>query len=200
MMRRVHSACVSATVALGVWSPLQTSCRDVHGKPTTAAKVRTSHSRSWWNKSKARHLTATPHDETAHRPHYRGYHEDVDRPMVMPKECSCFNCKKPIDQTTRLNYVWIPAGNATVPTKQGYFFHLNCFKCWKCKLRLIHNKFYSKDNQAWCLECALGRVRAIPTRRWHTSFVNADRTDSRKTGHFFPRHKHQLEFTYNPEE
>lgn len=187
MMQKVHA--------------LATQIRHVHGKPTTAHKKRTQHSRQWWLKAKARHLTARPHEEAPTRPHFAGYSEDVDRPMVVPQDASCFNCKKKVDtQTSYHNYVWIPAGNATIPTQQGYVFHKDCFKCWNCKFRIHHNKFYSKHGEAWCLECALGKEKKFPTRRWHTSFVNSDRTGSRMAGHFFPRHKHQVEFLFNPEE
>ncbi|AAZ11732.1 LIM domain containing protein, putative [Trypanosoma equiperdum] len=173
-------------------------CRAMHGKPTQSHKVRTQHSRRWWTQSKARHLTAMPHDECKSRPHFPAYNEDVDRPMVVPPDAICFNCDKPIDAGDVNSYVWIPAGNATVPTPQGYFFHFGCFKCNRCKYRLGHNKFYSKDGKAWCIPCALGRDVRVPTRRWHTSYVNTHRTGSRLTGHFFPRHSHQMEFLFDP--
>ncbi|ESL12227.1 hypothetical protein TRSC58_00009 [Trypanosoma rangeli SC58] len=179
---------------------LQTALREMHGKPTQSHKVRTQHSRRWWTQSKARHLTAMPHDECRSRPHFPAYNEDVDRPMLVPAGVTCFNCEQPIDDSDVNSYVWVPAGNATVPTPQGYFFHFKCFKCWKCKYRLIHNKFYSKDGKAWCISCALGRDIRVPTRRWHTSYVNTHRTGSRMSGHFFPRHKHQMAFLLDPNE
>lgn len=202
MLRRVfHSSpqpvAVAATAGM---SALVTHTRGLHGKPTSGSKKRTQHTTLWWRQAKARHLTAKPHIDAPMRPHFDAYNEDVDRPMVVPKDATCFNCKKGIEAEATASYVWIPAGNATVPTRQGYFFHKDCFKCWNCRMRIMHNKFYSKDNCAWCIECALGRERAVPTRRWHTSFVNAHRTASRMTGHSFPRHQHQLEFLFNPEE
>ncbi|CAD2218282.1 hypothetical protein AGDE_10942 [Angomonas deanei] len=180
--------------------PLCVSARFVHGKPASAHKVRTQHSRRWWMQSKAHHLSAVPHEEAMSRPHFPAYSEDVDRPMVVPKDACCFNCDKPIERDEVNSYVWVPSGNARVPTKEGYFFHFKCFKCHHCKLRIMHNQFYSKDGRAWCLPCALGREVRVPTRRWHTSFVNTHRTGSRMTGQFFPRHSHQMEFLFNPKE
>lgn len=174
--------------------------RALHGKPTQGHKVRTQHSRRWWLQSKARHLSAIPHEEARSRPHFPGYNEDVDRPLVVPQDACCFNCDKPIESDNINSYVWVPAGNAKVPTSQGYFFHFHCFQCWNCHLRLIHNQFFSKDGRAWCISCALGREVKIPSRRWHTSFVNTHRTGSRLTGEFFPRYRHQMEFLFNPKE
>lgn len=173
--------------------------RGMHGKPSQGHKVRTQHSRRWWMQSKARHLTAIPHEEARSRPHFPAYNEDVDRPMVVPEDACCFNCNKAIESEDSGSFVWVPSGNACVPTKQGYFFHYHCFKCWNCKLRIMHNQFYSKDGKAWCLACAMGRDVRVPTRRWHTSFVNTHRTGSRMSGHFFPRHRHQMEFVFDPD-
>lgn len=202
MLRRVTRptlaacGCGSSSVVALV---LQT--QGMHGKPTTSHKKRTQHSRQWWLQAKAHHLTARPHDEAPTRPHFNHHNEDVDNPMIVPKDSACFNCKKRVDPSQGTGtYVWIPAGNARYPTPQGYMFHFDCFKCWNCKLRIHHNKFFSKSDHAWCVDCALGRDKRIPTRRWHSPFVNADRTSSRMTGSFFPRHKHQIEFLFNPEE
>lgn len=190
--------------ALGLYNAsffaLHEISRGMHGKPTQGHKVRTQHSRRWWLQSKARHLSAIPHEEARSRPHFPAYNEDVDAPMVVPEDACCFNCDKAIEKDNVNSYVWVPAGNARVPTAQGYFFHFHCFQCWNCHLRLMHNQFFSKDGRAWCISCALGREIKIPTRRWHTSFVNTHRTGSRLTGQFFPRHRHQMEFLFNPEE
>ncbi|CCD12761.1 unnamed protein product [Trypanosoma congolense IL3000] len=155
MLRR-PLACALVTV---------THIRSMHGKPTQSHKVRTQHSRRWWTQSKARHLTAMPHDECKSRPHFPSYNEDVDRPMVVPDEVMCFNCVKPINGSDINSYVWIPAGNATVPTSQGYFFHFECFKCWRCKCRSMHNMLYSKDGKVLCVSCALGRDLRVPSLR-----------------------------------
>lgn len=172
----------------------------MHGKPSSGHKVRTQHSRRWWVQSKARHLSAIPHEEARSRPHFPAYTEDVDKPMLVPDGACCFNCDKEIDADEIGSYVWVPSGNARIPTTQGYFFHFKCFKCWSCKHRILHNQFYSKDGRAWCLSCALGREVRVPTRRWHTSYINTHRTGSRLTGQFFPRHKHQMELVFNPKE
>jgi hypothetical protein len=190
----------SPSAALCTSAALVSQLRSVHGKPTTAHKKRTQHSHRWWLQSKSPRLTAAPHAELRDRPQFPGYHEDVDRPLVVPDDACCFNCKKAISKPDISTYVWVPSGNAAAPTKMGYFFHFTCFKCAKCKMRLFHNRFYSKDGQAWCMSCAIGRSPSIPTRRWHTSFVNTHFTGSRQSGHFFPRHKSQMEFLYNPEE
>lgn len=174
--------------------------RAVHGKPTTAHKKRTQHSRRWWLQTKARKLTATPHEECRDRPHFPAFHEDVDRVLVVPPDSCCFNCKKGIDKEDIHSFVWVPSGNAAAPGPMGYFFHFKCFKCWKCKMRLHHNRFYSKDGESWCIGCALGKEPSIPTRRWHSSYVNTHFSGSRLTGHFFPRHKSQMEFLFNPNE
>eukprot|EP00796_Vickermania_ingenoplastis_P011623 gene11623-8011_t len=181
-------------------SAMVLSCRALHGKPTQGHKVRTQHTMRWWRQSKARHLTAMPHEEALSRPHFPGYNEDVDAPMVVPSDACCFNCDGAIDADNINSYVWIPAGNARLPTRQGYFFHFHCFKCDRCKMRLMHNQFYSQDGRALCIACALGRDIRVPTRRWHTSFVNTHRTGSRLTGSFFPRHRSQMEFALNPNE
>ena len=201
-MRRVVAqspvpCCLQPTSTAGA---LLTSMCLMHGKPTTAHKKRTQHNRTWWHKSKARHLTAIPLDSALSRPHFASFNEDVDRPMVVPKDACCLNCTKPIDGDDQYSYVWVPSGNAKVPTTQGYFFHQTCFKCWNCRYRLHHNQFYTKNGKAWCLACALGRETKVPTRRWHTSFVNSHREGSRLSGHFFPRYAHQMEFLFNPEE
>ncbi|AYU80824.1 conserved hypothetical protein [Leishmania infantum JPCM5] len=188
------------TVMAASTAALAVPCRAMHGKPASGHKVRTQHSRRWWMQSKAHHLTAVPHEEARSRPHFPAYTEDVDQPMVVPDGACCFNCDKPIDGDDINSYVWVPSGNARVPTAQGYFFHVKCFKCWNCKYRIIHNQFYSKDRRAWCLSCALGRDIRVPTRRWHTSYVNTHRTGSRLTGQFFPRHRHQMEFLFSPKE
>lgn len=179
-------------------SPLLLCRRGLHGKPTQGHKVRTQHTRRWWLQSKARHLTAMPHEEARSRPHFPSYSEDVDAPMIVPAEATCFNCDKAIDSDNINSYVWVPSGNARVPTTQGYFFHFPCFSCHRCGLRLLHNQFYSREGRAWCLSCALGRDVRVPTRRWHTSYVNTHRTGSRMTGEFFPRHKSQWEFLFDP--
>lgn len=190
----VQNSCISS-------SALTVQQRFVHGKPATSHKKRTQHTRQWWNQAKARHLTARPHDESPIKPHFPAYSEDVDAPMIVPRDAACFNCKKRVDTEKGVShYVWIPSGNARYPTPQGYVFHMDCFKCWSCKTRMHHNKFFSKNDRAWCLDCAVGREKGVPTRRWHSPFVNGDRTSSRVSGAFFPRHKHQIEFLFNPEE
>lgn len=198
--RTTTTRTTSSSSSSSRWLALCTPARMLHGKPTQGHKVRTQHSRRWWLQSKARHLTAMPHEEARSRPHFPSYNEDVDKPMVVPDDACCFNCTKPIDSDNVNSYVWVPAGNARVPTSQGYFFHFHCFKCWRCHFRLMHNQFYSKDGKAWCISCALGRDIRVPSRRWHTSYVNTHRTGSRLTGEFFPRQRSQMEFLFNPDE
>lgn len=201
VVRRPRSVMqVGSSSALGWGGLVTTPQRSLHGKPTQGHKVRTQHTRLWWRQSKARHLTAMPHEEARSRPHFPSYHEDVDQPMIVPEGACCFNCDQAIDAENINSYVWVPAGNARKPTPQGYFFHFKCFTCFKCHFRLRHNQFYSKDGRAWCVSCALGREVKCPSRRWHSSYVNTYNTGSRMTGQFFPRHRRDMEFLFNPEQ
>ena len=171
----------------------------MHGKPTSSHKRRTQHSRTWWRQARANHLNAKPIEERSTKPHFPAYDEAVDRPFIIPQNPTCFQTKKPINVDEPNSYVWVPAGNAAQPTPAGYFFNFKDFKCAKCKFRFYHNTFYSINDEAWCVACALGRQSRYPTRRWHTSYVNSHRTGSRLAGHSFPRHKHQIEFLFDPE-
>ena len=133
------------------------------------------------------------------RPGFAAFAEEVDRPYALPKETKCFNSKKDVDTEAATDtYVWIPSGNAAQPTKAGYFFQHGNFRCTKCKTRFFGNKFYSQDGVAICVPCALNRHFELPSRWWHTPQVAPGRLGSRMSGHEFPRHKKQVEFTYDP--
>ena len=174
----------------------------IHGKNTARRPIRTAHSTAWWKKSKANLLTAKTIEEAPAKPGFAHFTEEVDRPHVIPSEATCFQCSKAVDAdgADTMDYLWVPSGNAAAPTSAGYFFHAKCFKCAKCKFRFHHNKFYSLDNRAVCIECALGRPPAYPYRWWHGNrdCITLGRTSSRMAGRNFPRHNHQMEFLFDP--
>jgi hypothetical protein len=177
-----------------------------HQKNTARRPRRTAHTEKWYRQSKASFLTAKTTNELRTKPAFPHFTEEVDKPFVMPAtaaETVCFNCKSEIEheRRDRESYVWIPSGNAKAPTSAGYFFHTRCFRCDKCGFRFHHNKFFSQDNKAICMTCALGRQSQYPYRWWHGSdnTVTRGRTASRMTGHMFPRHQHQTEFLHDPD-
>ena len=174
------------------------SSYNYHAKKFQGHKQRTKHSRQWWLKSKSSALGAAPLEDRSGK--QLTYPQDVDRPYVMPEKVDCFQCQKPIDHKGNPPFVWIPAGNATVPTPMGYFFHVNCFRCAQCRFRIFHNRFVSVNGKAICCNCALGRSPVVPVRRWHIPYVNPHLVGSLRTGHNFPRFKSQLEFMYDPKE
>ena len=170
----------------------------MYGKPYHSHKKRMQHSTKWFMNAKARYLTALPHELASTRPHFADFAQNVDRPSVPPTNPLCMNCAKPVDTSVRYSYVWVPSGDAKKPTPSGYFFHFHCFRCAKCGYRFYHNQFFSKDDHAWCIHCALGHDVRVPTRRWHTSYVSSEEYGSKMVGHKFPRFKHQLEFLADP--
>jgi hypothetical protein len=194
------SGVLSVRMAVGgLFSATNVDLRHKYG-PVQGHKRRTYHGARWWLKATGEGtLSAKEIDQKSSRPGMSNFPEEVDRPYVVPDGCTCFQCKKGIDKdAVRHTYVWVPSGNAAVPTKAGYFFHHGCFRCQKCKMRLFGNKFYSQDDQALCVPCALGRHVELPMRWWHTPRVGPGRSSSRRSGHEFPRHKKQVEFTYDP--
>jgi hypothetical protein len=176
--------------------------RQFLGSHWRSHKKRTQHSEKWWRQTRAGYLTDRTLEENWDRPSFPGFSENVDRPYVAPAECPCTQCNKHIDVATvgHNMYVWVPSGNATLPTPMGYFFHIDCFKCKQCGFRFHHNKFYSTDDGrgAICMNCAMGKQLTYPRVRWHTSMVSPNRLGSRPTGHQFPRWAHQTEFLYDP--
>lgn len=165
---------------------------------TTRHKLRTAHNVKWWT-TRPTPLSSKRHEERPIYPKYPAFNEEVDRPPALPKNAECMNCKKAINPDVPYSYVWIPSGNAMVPTTSGYFFHYECFRCSKCGFRFFYNKFCSHGGRAVCPDCSIGRHRAYPTRRWHVSYVESERFNSRFSGHQFPRHKSQIDFLNNPE-
>jgi hypothetical protein len=197
-MLRSTSTSLAGASGRGLFAATAVDLKWKHGP--WGHKVRTFHGAKWWLKATGEgRLSAKEIDMKDMRPGFADFAREVDRPFVVPHDATCFNCKKGVKQDADPNtYVWAPSGNAAVPTKAGYFFHTNCFRCHKCHLRLFGNKFYSQDDRAYCVPCALGKTPEMPMRWWHQPRVGPGRYNSRMTGHEFPRHKKQIEFIYDP--
>lgn len=154
----------------------------------------TQHTDKWHRRAGAFHITKRLRYTQHRNPAIAPFHEEVDRPFLLPAKVPCFNCTETIDtEADPYGFLWIPSGAA----KKPYIFHRNCFKCWECKFRFYHNRFYTKDKKAICVGCAVGKPVQFPTRRWHTSYTQCGRTASRMTGTFFPRKSGQLGFVYS---
>ena len=136
-------------------------------KNATRRPVRTKHSELWWRRAVPSHLTARSLEESPYAPSFSHFQEEVDRPHYLKNEGNvpCFQCKKNIDSALedRTNFIWVPSGNA----KDPYYFHLRCFHCAKCGFRFFNSQFYSLENKAVCIQCALGRQPKYPPRWWH---------------------------------
>ena len=196
----VSTSCCSAVGLLHATNLLR-----LHSKKTSGHTKKTKHNHVWYRKAKGNYLTAKTIDELQIKPPFPAFNEEVDRPLVPPakEDCVCFQCKGEvdIDERDRESYLWIPSGNAKYPTSSGYFFHTRCFRCNKCGFRFHHNKFYSQDDKAICMGCALGRQSEYPYRWWHgnEATISRGRLASRMSSHQFPRHQHQVEFLHNPD-
>lgn len=196
----------AAAAALGLpqltpsTSAIECQARGMHGKPTRKTKVRTKHSNKWFMQSKSHTLTSLAAHQLPSAPTVPNFPEDIDRPAVVPEGASCMHCGKNHSSDNPHKMVWVQSGNAAVPTKAGYFFCVECFRCHKCGFRFFNNVFHTVNGKAWCMGCVQGKPIVYPTRNWHTPFVNTYNTASRMTGHKFPRHAHQQEFLFNPNE
>ena len=160
---------------------------------------RTHHNIVQWEKDKGNFLTYLPRDRLPTLPNFIAHPQRVEDPLLVPQNECCFNCKKAVDTTCDEDYILIPSGNARKPTKQGYLFHVNCFRCTKCRFSFENHRFYSKDDRAICLECAMGRHKSPPRVDWHIPSIQRGHYSSRRTGHMFPRHQEQMDFICDPD-
>jgi len=171
----------------------------MHGKPTTRPSRRARHSTAWWKKAHAPKLTYKPLKELMVQPAVQLINEEVYGFPLLPEKPNCFQCKTLVDTSIITNYVWIPSGNATLPTLYGYVFHRQCFRCPQCHYRFFNNKFFSKEGQALCLNCARGYPARRPIRRWSLPMVDPGRAGSRAVGPIFPRWDYEEEWVFDKE-
>ena len=154
------------------------------------------HTFKFFMTSKPRPLTALPYETMSSHAKTYAFPEEVDRPFIWPKDAKCMQCKGHVQ--TEEDSVWIPSGNAQIPTKAGYIFHKKCFRCWQCGFRFYNRKFHSTQRgTAICLECTLGKYKHFPQRHWHQTLIHGGRMNSRKTGHHFPRFQSQIDFIFS---
>ena len=162
-------------------------------------RKRTHHNQKQWEIDKGNWLTALPRNLCPVDPNFVDHPQRVDKPLYHPVNEKCFNCDHKVDTTADHQYIWIPSGNAKLPTPQGYIFHRNCFKCIKCKYAFQDNLFVSQSGRALCPQCAMDAPIRRPRINWHRSNIEPAQFASRRVGHMFPRHEHQLNFLYDPD-
>ena len=193
----------------------------IYGKPTKGLSKRTRHCTLWWEKAHPKRLTFRSMQTLQILPAVQSLNEEVygsyalqydptrwmakyskdedGNPMSSIRRANCAQCKQNVPLQNPRDFLWIPSGRAQSPSKFGYIFHPNCFRCAECKYRFYSNLFASKNGRYVCVHCLRGVDVARPIRRWHLSMVSQGRDDSRNTGEIFPRSPNDEEWLFDPD-
>ena len=193
----------------------------VYGKPTSGLSKRTRHCALWWEKAHPKRLTYKPMKNMHILPAVEPLNEEVygsfalqydknnwkakytrgmdGQPVSSTRKVNCVQCQQNVSLENPRDFLWIPSGRAQSPTKHGYVFHPNCFRCAECKYRFYLNLFASKSGKYVCLNCLRGIDKPRPIRRWHLPMVSQGRDDSRNTGEIFPRTPHDEDWLFDPD-